>query len=213
MAERADVPANLSIVEGKFDRFLESARGKAEVRVFLCGKGIDQTKTLLELAHAKADKRAYLWERLEKEHPGCTVLLGEHDHLIAAYGRIFQKSDTKDPKSVNLARFEATLSRHVHLIVLFPESAGSLAELGLFACPGGVAEKLFVIVEKWRETEPTYHNGYLARGPMASVKSAKGRIKYLDYDDLEAIYNAISEVVEGIFEDVTTKDIFIQKDL
>jgi len=208
MTRGTDLSQNME----KFETFLKTERNNAEVRVFLCGQGIDPQKTLSELAAAKSDKRAYLWERLEQDFDGCKVLLGEHDHLIEAYSHIFQ-AKTKDPRKVNLAKFEATLSKHVHLIVLFPESAGSFAELGLFTCPGGVPEKLFVIVEKHREHEPSYQNGFLGRGPIAEVKSARGWVRFLDYANLDEIYEAVSEVVAGIFEDVTTKNIFIKKDL
>jgi hypothetical protein len=180
--------------------------------VFLCGKGIDPNIPLEQLASEKTDKRAYIWSRLEKEIAGCKVLLGEHDHLISAYGNTFHRSSVK-PRKINLASFEATLARHVHLIVVFPESAGSFAELGLFTSPGGMPSKLFVIVEKHRETEEMYANSFLARGPIALVASERGHVRFFDYNDLDAIYEAIREIVEKIAEKLTTEKIFIRSEL
>jgi hypothetical protein len=195
-----------------FDEFLEEARDQVEVRVFLCGKGINPKVPLAKLAARKADKRAYLWSRLEKEVSGCKVLLGEHDHLVAAYGQIFHKSSGK-PRKINLASFEATLARHVHLIVVFPESAGSFAELGLFASPGGLPHKLFVIVEKHREKEKSFLNSFLARGPIASVATERGSVRYFDYKDIDGMFQAIKKTVDKIAEKLTTERIFIRRDL
>ncbi|SRR6266702_4108088 len=125
----------------KFKAYVAHNRERAHVRVFLCGKALPNEPLT---NHLQAHLRAYLWERLERELNGCQVFLGEHTNLIKQYELASGRTVTNDgqAQSANLTHFEANLAKWAHLVVIFPESPGSFAELGMFSVAPQIGRKL-----------------------------------------------------------------------
>src|SRR5205085_6035908 len=53
-------------------------------------------------------------------------------------------TDYDEPRFLNLAQFEQFISTFADCVLLFAESAGSLAEIGFFAAHIGILRKLLV---------------------------------------------------------------------
>lgn len=66
----------------------------------------------------------------------------------------------------NLVPLERDLAQVCELVLLFPESPGSFAELGTFANEADIADNLLVVIQSRFLTE----SSFIAKGPIASLK-------------------------------------------
>lgn len=103
--------------------------------------------------------------------------LGPH-HLILA--------EAANPLSLeagysDLLRFETDLSQIVSLILLFSESAGSLAELGAFAVVEPIAKRLLVVIEDVYYNAPSF----IKNGPLTLLEREYGEECVLVIDRAE----------------------------
>jgi hypothetical protein len=201
---------NNSVKVGEnFKAYVAHNRERAHVRVFLCGKALP---TDLLTNHLQAHLRAYLWERLERELQGCQVFLGEHTNLIKQYELASGHPIANDDQmqSVNLAHFEATLAKWAHLVVIFPESPGSFAELGMFSIAPKIGRKLLLMMDNRYET----HQSFINRGPVRAAEKNGARVHFVDYENSawESIYDKIYVEIQNIFESLATESIFKMED-
>lgn len=71
-----------------------------------------------------------------------------------------------EERGKSISGFERTIAETVDSVLIFPESAGSIAELGYFSAHRGVAEKTLVaITEKYQE------NSFIYLGPIHLVNA------------------------------------------
>ena len=96
-------------------------------------------------------------------------------------------NDMKAP--IDLSKFESLISDLSHVIILFPESAGSYAEAGLFSAYSHIRKKtLMVIDEKYQ-----YSDSFISLGPANSFNAHsifRPNI-FIDYD---------SKAFDGVFD-------------
>jgi hypothetical protein len=201
---------NNSVKVGEaFKAYVSHNRERAHVRVFLCGKALPNEPLTEQL---EAHLRAYLWERLERELEGCQVFLGEHTNLIRQYesasGRVVPTEE--QAQSVDLAHFEANLAKWAHLVVIFPESPGSFAELGMFSVAPKIGRKLLLMMDSRYEA----HQSFINRGPIRAAKKNGARVHFVDYGNSawESIYEKIQSEILNIFESLATESIFKMED-
>ena len=169
------LPKSSELAVASFETFIGDRTAKVRVKVFLCGKALHPTTSIQE--QADDDLRAYLLMRLESEI-GCHVFLGEHNRLIATYhaaaGYTLPSNGNLD--NANLALFEAGLADYVDLIVIFPDSPGSFAELGMFSVAPAVCPKLLLIIKGQYKGVANFIN----RGPVLAATHSRAQVEYVE---------------------------------
>jgi hypothetical protein len=194
------------LAAANFDAFLGDRTAKVQVKVFLCGKALAQAVSIQE--QVEVDIRAYLLTRLETE-VGCNVFLGEHNRLIRTYysatGNALPEDQNLD--DVNLCLFEASLADYVDLIVIFPDSPGSFAELGMFSVAPGVCPKLLLMIKAEHEGTASFIN----RGPIKAARNNRAQVEYIDYSDRETIFRVVRAEIVKIRETLAAQDVWQRK--
>lgn len=115
--------------------------------LFVCGGKIEDGTKL----------RPQLLEWVSGKYPDAIILLAEY----AFRDTIFHDP----PKFVNIATFEKLISDVADCVVLFPESVGSFAELGLFSHITDVRSKTLII----NDFNEYASDSFLANGPIRTI--------------------------------------------
>lgn len=151
-----------------------------KVTVFLCGADINDNSK----ARAKMAAIFDVYPRYEIIYPEDIF-----DDLLAGQGQY------------SLLTLENILAESVDAIVLFPESPGSLTELGAFSNNPRLAEKTIILSEKRFEKKKSFIN----YGPYRLIKeSGTGKVFHIKYDDLDhneekyAIYRKVNDQITRI---------------
>ena len=162
---------------------------KFHVDIFLCGKGVPP-KGSAKSGPKNRDIRSQLMKKLEFELKGCTVRLGEHKKLIRAF------KDAVGGGVDNLAEFELSLAKRkqIDLVVIFPSSPGSFAEIGMFSLVEGIARKMAIFIDRRHRAG----QGYVNEGPVKAAKDRRSVVFYVDYKRLDLIWIKVRKLVLAI---------------
>lgn len=133
---------------------------RSKINIFLCGADIgDKGKARYKMAKLLESKGRF--ELLYPEEVFDDLLMGQGHSLLT---------------------LESILANSVDAILIFPESPGSLAEVGAFANDKLLLEKLICISEKKHQKKKSFINF----GPLRLIKSSKtGKLIYIDYSDFD----------------------------
>jgi hypothetical protein len=171
------------------DYEVETRRDLARVLVnmFLCGPGQVVARRGAK-RKPREDIRSFLRKRIYAEFTQCEVKLGEHPGLIKAFRRAAGKT------AANLADHELGLAatKKMDLVVIFPCSPGSFAELGMFCMAKKIAPKMVVFFDKQYRQEKSY----VRHGPIEAARLRKARVFFVDYSDRKRIWARVKEVVQ-----------------
>ena len=180
----------------KFRSYVESQSEKVTVNVFLCGSALDSSKTVEE--QAATDVRVHLYVNLVRDIAGCNVFFGEHTELMKQYIKAITSGGKPGTtrKNLNLALFELQLAAYVDLIVIFPSSPGSFAELGMFTVNADIGRKMLLI----QKPEHKGRISFINRGPVALAQERSSKILYLDYAHKDRIYEAVHQRIMSIHQ-------------
>lgn len=166
---------------GEFTAAITGAFDKVTVNVFLCGKGLLSKPP----RGRRRDLRSYLRLKLESELTNCRVKLGEHRELMRIHKQIAGSS------AFNLADHEIGLAKTTDLLVIFPCSPGSFAELGMFCIEKTIAEKMAIFLStKFRRSK-----SFIVEGPVAAAGIRRSRIFVVSYSDRAAIWAHVRDLV------------------
>jgi len=77
-------------------------------------------------------------------------------------------TDFGPPTFINLSQFEQFIAAFADCVVIFLESAGSLAEIGLFSNEPSIRRKLLVVNDLSYQTQ----NSFINNGPLAEVNAS-----------------------------------------
>jgi hypothetical protein len=166
----------------EFAQSLATAFDGIPLSVFLCGKG------LADKPSSRRDIRTYLQTMLESEIQSCRVKMGEHKVLIKTYGKVAGET------ALNLADHELALATKIDLLIIFPSSAGSLAELGMFCLEESIAQKMVIFLNsKYRNS-----TSFVVNGPVAAAQRRNSRVFYVDYSDRAKIWKEVKKSVLAI---------------
>jgi hypothetical protein len=167
----------------------ETRRDLARVMVsmFLCGPGKTEARRGAK-RKAREDIRSFLRKRIYEEFVQCEVKLGEHEGLIRAFSRAAGKT------AANLADHELSLAatKRMDLVVIFPCSPGSFAELGMFCMAKKIAPKMVVFFDRQYKNRKSY----VRHGPIEAARLRKARIFYVDYADRNRIWTRVRDIVQ-----------------
>ena len=166
----------------EFYQDLTTALDDISLSVFLCGKGLTTKPS------SRRDIRTYLQTMLEAEIKSCRVKLGEHKVLIRTYTTAVGKTAT------NLADHELALAHKIDLLVIFPSSAGSIAELGMFCLEDKIAQKMAIFLNRrFRKSR-----SFVVNGPVAAARRRNSKVFYVDYSDRNRIWKQVKTLVLDI---------------
>jgi hypothetical protein len=166
----------------EFTRDLTAGLDRIPLSVFLCGKGIAAKPS------SRRDIRTYLQTMLESEIKSCRVRLGEHKLLIGVYRKAV------GPSATNLADHEFELANRIDLLVIFPSSAGSIAELGMFCLEDAIAQKMVIFLSRrYRRSR-----SFVVNGPVAAAKRRNSKVFFVNYSDRKQIWKAVKNLVLNI---------------
>jgi hypothetical protein len=166
-----------------FTSTLTNALDKVTVNVFLCGKGLASNPS--ETSTNGSDLRLFLQDKLQNEVKNCRVKLGEHQSLIERY------RSAAGAVAFNLADHEFAMARTIDLVVIFPCSPGSFAELGMFSREESIATKMAIFLDVGYGDS----KGYIVEGPVAAARLRQSKVYVFDYSDREAILKQVTELV------------------
>jgi hypothetical protein len=166
----------------EFYEDLKTALDDISLSVFLCGKGLATRPS------TRRDIRTYLQTMLETEIKSCRVKLGEHKILIRTYTTAVGKTAT------NLADHELALAHKIDLLIIFPSSAGSIAELGMFCLEDTIAQKMVIFMNRRFRGS----SSFVVNGPVAAAKRRNSKVYYIDYSDRDKIWKEVKSLVLDI---------------
>jgi hypothetical protein len=158
------------------------------VSIFLCGSAVRRRSPAKRRLN-RHDIRLFLKKKLESNLKQCKVKLGEHKALIRVFAR------KVGPLASNLADHELGLAREkMDLVIIFPCSPGSFAELGMFCVVEAIAEKMRIFVQrKYRNNK-----SYVMQGPVKAAEQNNAKIFFVDYSEHEEIWNHVRDIVLGV---------------
>jgi hypothetical protein len=173
-----------SNVLGEFVSRMEEAVDEVRLTVFVCGPFVPRKKAGKKRTPG-AIARQFVTSKITEL--GSVVIWGEHfANKKLPSGRLAFKYFTDADKEVLFAH------KYADLIIIFPESAGSLAELGGFSLHDGVARKMLVVFDKHRKGD----KGYVIQAVARAAKSRKARIRYRDYRRLEELWGEVRRTLK-----------------
>jgi hypothetical protein len=155
------------------------------VRVFLCGSA-GKSKTPSGSRKRHRDIRTFIKSKLNSEMKHCVVRLGEHRENIRAF------AEATGPRAANLADHEFALVRnHMDLVIIFPCSPGSFAELGMFCLTKRVAEKMRILINSNYKKS----RGYVMLGPVKAAEQNNAKVIFVNYRNRSAVWREIKDLV------------------
>ena len=158
--------------------------GSVRLTVFVCGPAVmDASGT--PSAEPGATVRRYVSERIEKE--GHCYVWGEHlpskgGGSKATWIRRFDDAN----KEVMFAVHDKT-----DLVVIFPSSSGSLAELGAFCMHDQISPKLLIIFDKRLKGD----KGFVVRALGKAARSRKATIRFQDYGRPKGVWAVVRKAI------------------
>lgn len=165
----------------RFDREMdqEIALGMAKTSLTLVVMGPE-----LDKPNPASKLRGHI---VQKGRSESLIIKPEHDGLEATARKRFGAGH-------DLTLYETGLVEKAHLVVIIPDSPGSLCELGLFTYPDKFCEKMIVFANKnYRKT-----GSYVSDGPLVNAKNKGARVIRIDYAELDVAWNHVFERIQTL---------------
>lgn len=162
-----------SLVSEYFDSLGEDAKG-IKIKVLLLGPNIKKRSSGARL-------RKYIASRCKGER---NAIYGERKDLIET----FQK---EIGKWADLCTYELHLAHWVDAIILIPNSAGSLVELGMFSLAYAIHPKTLVLFSN--KHNPQNKPDFMSLGPKKSYDNGRAFVEPVDYNDKELVWNIVDD--------------------
>jgi hypothetical protein len=160
------------ILEDSIDRSLAAS----PVSIVIMGPGLDEQTPAAKLRRRiVAEARAY-GAVIQPEHRGLT-----------------EAAKAKLKSAHNLAIYETHLVKISDLVVLIPDSPGSLCELGLFSA-SRYCNKMLILMS----TDYPKEGSYVADGPLKAASHSQAEIVFLHYTDQDRAWVVVRERIEKI---------------
>lgn len=164
-----------SVIEYE-DLLIEQAK-KRKINILLLGPGINTES-------AGAELRKYIASKCEGER---NVIYGERDDLINAFKRVIGKY-------FDLCSYEFHLAKQVvDALIIIPDSAGSLVELGLFSLEDDIHPWTLVLFSS--EHNPHNESDFISLGPKRSYDRV-ANVKTCDYSDKKLVWDIVDDFLE-----------------
>jgi hypothetical protein len=171
---------------------LTPAIKKEQFAIFVFGPALPENNPEPEGAassHSDVARHAQYLRFLTRERLrdlGFAADYGEAEDILKFWQELFS--------SPNDAASEMLQARYVcGAIVIFPASVGSIAELGLFAHKGEIAQKTLAVVHKAYDAE----RSFFRQGLLEMFTIFSGRREFVDYSNHDACVDEAVRFVKG----------------
>lgn len=155
-----------------FGERLPQAVEQTSYTVFLCGPAAGQS-----CRRPSANLRRYVSTQIAKSIKGVTVVWGEHRDFRGKVGRIVLRRFNDLNKEIAFA------SDHADLVVVFPDSPGSFAELGTFGVNDRICQRMLVIFDRERKDG----KGFVVEAVRKAVTSRRAVTRFMNYQDRDSV--------------------------
>lgn len=164
-----------------FSSRLAEAVEETAVTVFVCGPKFSKTPKPGRQTTGAAIRQFVTQQIKSIDFP---AVLGEHRRLRKAPPKAVEKFFSNADNELLFAKDGA------ELIVIFPASWGSVAELGIFGMADEVAPKLIVIFDKSLRSD----GGFVVQALLKSIRNRNARAVYfIDYKDKQKVWKAVEK--------------------
>jgi len=178
-------PRGIASSAPEFNARLRSARKRLDLKVFLCGAAIERHNPPPPESREAALRYRIMQLLVES---GCEVILGEDAEFYHAARDVLKAKVTYAHHELLLA------ARHADVTVVFPCSAGSFAELGMFAAAAEITRKLIVVIDDKDE----YREGYIANGPALMAEYEGTAVEFLPYENVDAVWRFLLPRLDAV---------------
>jgi hypothetical protein len=187
-ATMASISRQLTYLEvlGGFKDRLGLAVEETPLTVFVCGPNVKKLSNGGGRSRGAAIRNFVSHELGRNRH---IYVWGEHKRFrmdsAQRIGRYFSDAEREVMFAVDVA---------VDLVLIFPASAGSLAELGAFALQDDIAKKMLIIFDK----EHRRSKGFVVGGLVKSAKKRNAVVRFRDYRNRWAIWDVVHDRIRTI---------------
>ena len=173
--------ANYRVVMEAFSSRLAGVVKETAVTVFVSGPKFSKTP---KPGRQKAGAAIRRFVTQQINNIDFAAVLGEHKRLRKAPPEAVEKFFSDADKELLFAKSDA------ELIVIFPASWGSIAELGIFGMHQEVAQKLIVIFDAALKRS----GGFVIRALLKSIRNRNARaIRFIDYRNKQKVWEAVEK--------------------
>lgn len=163
----------------EYTEALMSQSEKTKIRVLLLGPDTKSKSSAAQL-------RRFIQAKCTGDR---ISVLGERKDLIKAFYKVIGKH-------ANLCIYEQYLVRKLEAMIIIPASAGSLAELGMFALEDEIHPKTLILFDKRHVNENK--KTFITLGPNISYSTSKATVEPVDYSDLNSVWEIVDDFLDKI---------------
>jgi len=127
------------------------------------------------------------------------VVLAEHEQIQQTYSKILGPIHDLCKMEFHLACSKDKHSGHdlIDGIIILPDSAGSLVELGMFVLQEQIHSKMLILFNNRYET--TIAKSFIGKGVKKALEnSRRAKTQLIDYQDLDSTWSEVSKFLEEV---------------
>jgi hypothetical protein len=161
----------------EFQSAITSKFDKTRLKIMVLGPNIDEKNNGAKL-------RKFIVEKCQEY---AVAIRGEHKELVEMYKQIVGAGS-------HLCVYELDLAEQMDAIIIIPDSAGSLVELGMFANMEDICRRTLVLFsdEYGDENKPSFIN----LGPQLAYKNQGGKVRFVRYIEKEQIWDIVKGFIQ-----------------
>jgi hypothetical protein len=165
------------------ERITEVIR-EVKLTVFVCGPAVIDASGKPSLDPGAAVRR-YVSEKIEKE--GHCYIWGEHLPSKGGGPEAWIRRFDNANKEILFALHDNT-----DMVVIFPSSSGSLAELGAFCMHDGISPKMLIVFDKKFQGD----EGFVVKALGKAARSRNATICFQDYARPKGVWTVVRRAIE-----------------
>lgn len=164
-------------VARKLGESLEDSLAQVPVDIVVMGPDLKENSPAARLRSAVIKASRSYGASIRPEHEGLIAVAEEH------------LGDGN-----NLSRLEIQLVTTSDVVVLIPDSAGSLCELGLFTINPDACAKMLVLASNAYPQE----NTYVADGPLRAARQQLAEVAFVNYSNVDEVLALVRGKIERV---------------
>lgn len=136
--------------------------------------------------------RKYIINRCKDD--AYTVVLAEHEEIQKRYEKIYKSANDFCKMEYSLALDKVRGQDIIDGIIIIPDSAGSLIELGMFVIADSIHSKILVLFNK--EYESKIPDNFIGKGAKPALDNGNAITIILDYNNIESAWVQVSKFLK-----------------
>jgi hypothetical protein len=166
--------------KARFATAIQEDIGATLIDVLILGPTIERNNR-----RRSAKLRRVLLER-------CSTIGGRVIGVIAEHRELIKVARKELRGGYNLCSYEKLLAKQCDLVILLPDSAGSFAELGLFALDDSVCQKSLILFSRNHKNS----RSFIMEGPQRAYRMRGATIKYVDYSAVNKVLLSVRAAID-----------------